>query len=1366
MKPESSLKPIAEKLVQISPDQQAKFTDAHEKSTNTFNYIITLFDQLEAEDQDTLIEFYDHTNKLAEKFETLFDEVSKVESASIPQSELNEMLLTAETLCERLESVKTEIMTKMEKLGYEITVKIADESPEKKKEIGSPSESKETHYLADDVERLKQGDPGILYQNGEKKQGFKDLEELRLDIKAIFEAAGRNDEFDNFYKTKFKANAHLIHTNTELYVKANPTDRNNILIALKKYYEQILNNASEWLKKEIVQPESDSAEVTIASVEEDESKRHPRFKSSDPNQLSDQHVKDYLVKELFSQNYDFLYADVAEDGKKKKKRIQDLKSDIQAVFEARKVSPERVKNFFDIQFKIQHDEIDHFVYLLKTEKDKNKIREYRDGIDAAYEQIRNDAIAEVMMAKSAYNEELKNIDRGSSLVQRDVESIKGDIDTARIYLDALKARHENTEGFITSAEYKKVESLFELINNCEDPDSNILNHKLEKYLTGLWPALDELTHKFTVGTGAESVEPKLDKEDVAVPETADQGLGVDKEAILKEFEELQNIPNDSPLRDSEEFQRAVRGYEVVQEYKNHVQPAVREKVFDIFARHVEALQKKIKELEAEPAAASAAKESGAAQTLDADLEQQQVQEFLNGVEVTELDEIPKVTESANLIDPAHMAERKEQGKNSLEAKNVFRRTEKKYKEALEIHQQEMNNQGMFAKMRSLGMKPELPESLKALEAEYQALRKVYARELDARLSQRGEKYELSQDDMKRAFARKFILKPHEELLKLQEYNLLKPEARARLQSIAGKMAKHKWGIRAGVITLAGVVGFATGGTALAFAGAAGERGARMLGSAVFGAYAGGIAHDRAEEYVEQKRNELENTKSSISKNFSIDTMFDSAGNLVKATEAEAKARKIQKVAGVVAGGIAGFAAGYGSGLGESAIDRYDAELRNGSGGVTPPVPGALSEGDLSKLETSKIVPQVVESVDVSPQPAFIKEVALPFDSREGGLVYEHHVNDISFGSEFKPAALTDADTKALNSFIRVKLDDILAPNPNTPVPEIEQRLQAAIEKSFGDSQWWKDSPIKSVDIGKVEVVLMSGTEIAPEIVKGEYIVQKGDTLWDVAEEKFAGQLKDLTPQERNEVLGRLFERVKADSGLMESLSLDSVNNIDLIKTGESIELDGLQAELTQVLEDREIVEEFRKSAPLTVEADSDVKSVPISVVEKPIPTGGTEVVINNERSYTEAPPTKPVITAETTTSTKGFYETAPQHVRDEIRQYFNNPKDFHRAVNVAAYKIDARAYDFFDTLSNTYKSPYEFLSGKTLAEFSELETKPNAELREILAKQNIKYEAFLEWGDKIKELEKNIPHTKTDTISTMFEQSVFQDKVTEQDRVM
>src|SRR3989338_458943 len=1065
-------------------------------------------------------------------------------------------------------------------------------------------------------------------------------------------------------------------------ISGDPIDLESELVELRKFSE-VLDSAQksifELTTKIDTLPPADEPDTIPAPVEdmsptnqaveiktEAPVKERPVVQAAPARKrvkLHDQHVKDLRVLQLTSENpFEILLADAPEDKRRPKKTLLDLQKDIKTAFEAERIPKAEADAFFAESgvFELQRNEIKSLLALLNSEVNNTKNRnntksaEYREKINEAYMQIRNEALALVMTSRADKAERRQNQEDGPSLSQRGIEDIKGDIDTARFYLDELSQRHVGNDEFLASSEYKRVVGIFKLADDCNDPDSNILNHKLETYLAGLWPALDELTNKFTVGAGAESSDP-------AVPESEDNTASAEPDVDLGKSEPV------------------------------------------------------ISEL-AEP-------------------------------------DLPKA--SSYELAVLAPSERTIQREKSLEAKQELRDVEKRYYDALEVYQNEANSRSLFAKIKSLGIKPDLPEAVKALEAEYLARRKDYAHELDARLGQRGEKFELSQDDMKRAFARKFILRPQEELLKLQESNFLSREAQGRIKRIAAVLAKNRWAVRAGSVALAGVLGAASGGTVLAFAGAAGLQGIKIASSAGAATLTCGITNILTQKLVVDKTAaNLKKTTENVETNFNIEGMGALAGELIRDTERNIAAENFQKFTTAVGGGWAGYATGSG-------ISNYLPEVVNGAG---------LRAEALGKLETSKIVPKVIDTpetsklgvtIEASAQPTFVKDIALPFDSREGGLVYEHHVKDVSFGPEFKPAALTDADTKALNSFMRVKLDDILSDKPNTPVPEVERQLQAAIQKSFGDSRWWSDAPIKSVDIGKLEVVLVSGNPSAPNIINGEYVVQKGDTLWEIAEDKFKDQLKDLEPNERKEVLGRLFERVKADSGLVESLSLDS-NNIDKIYAGEKIELGGLQSELTQVLEDREIIEQFRTSGPLSVEADGGVKSVPITVVEKPIP-GGTEVFVDNGHSYTEATPAKPVITPEITTSTKSFYETAPQHVRDEIRQHFASPRDFEGAVERAADRVSSRAYDFLDTSFNNYESPYNLVREMTLERFeNEIMTKSNPELRFFLAENKIKYEAFLEWQDKIKELRNNIPHTKTDTIGSMFEQSVFQDKVTEQ----
>src|SRR3990167_2340068 len=393
-----------------------------------------------------------------------------------------------------------------------------------------------------------------------------------------------------------------------------------------------------------------------------------------------------------------------EDKRRTKKTLLDLQKDIKTAFKAERIPKAEADAFFAENgvFELQRNEIKSLLALLNSEVNNTKNRnntksaEYREKINEAYMQIRNEALALVMTSRADKAERRQNQEDGPSLSQRGIEDIKGDIDTARFYLDELSQRHVGNDEFLASSEYKRVVGIFKLAYDCNDPDSNILNHKLETYLAGLWPALDELTNKFTVGAGAESSDP-------AVPESEDNTASAEPDVDLGKSEPV------------------------------------------------------ISEL-AEP-------------------------------------DLPKA--SSYELAVLAPSERTIQREKSLEAKQELRDVKKRYYDALEVYQNEANSRSLFAKIKSLGIKPDLPEAVKALEAEYLARRKDYAHELDARLGQRGEKFELSQDDMKRAFARKFILRPQEELLKLQESNFLSPEAQGRIKRIAAVLAKNRWAVRAG-----------------------------------------------------------------------------------------------------------------------------------------------------------------------------------------------------------------------------------------------------------------------------------------------------------------------------------------------------------------------------------------------------------------------------------------------------------------------------------------------------------------------------------------------------------------------------------------
>src|SRR3989344_4740534 len=323
-------------------------------------------------------------------------------------------------------------------------------------------------------------------------------------------------------------------------ISGDPIDLESELVELRKFSE-VLDSAQksifELTTKIDTLPPADEPDTIPAPVEdmsptnqaveiktEAPVKERPVVQAAPARKrvkLHDQHVKDLRVLQLTSENpFEILLADAPEDKRRPKKTLLDLQKDIKTAFEAERIPKAEADAFVAERggSALQRNEIKSLLALLKS-------AEYREKISEAYMQIRNEALALVMTSRADKAERRQNEEDGPSLSQRGIEDIKGDIDTARFYLDELSQRHVGNDEFLASSEYKRVVGIFKLADDCNDPDSNILNHKLVTYLAGLWPALDELTNKFTVGAGAESSDP-------AVPESEDNTASAEPDVDL------------------------------------------------------------------------------------------------------------------------------------------------------------------------------------------------------------------------------------------------------------------------------------------------------------------------------------------------------------------------------------------------------------------------------------------------------------------------------------------------------------------------------------------------------------------------------------------------------------------------------------------------------------------------------------------------------------------------------------------------------------------------------------------------------------------------------------------------------------------
>jgi LysM repeat protein len=477
--------------------------------------------------------------------------------------------------------------------------------------------------------------------------------------------------------------------------------------------------------------------------------------------------------------------------------------------------------------------------------------------------------------------------------------------------------------------------------------------------------------------------------------------------------------------------------------------------------------------------------------------------------------------------------------------------------------------------------------------------------------------------------------------------------------------------------------------------------------------------------------------------------------------------------------------------------------------VVEPSSGALSAEAIARQVAAERASAPVAAVPeaaaaevaeaVTTMPVMITEITAPYERLDNTkLSYETVASDVKIVGEFTNQTLSPAERAEVSEYLKQNAQRLMYAHANISESKLEAELFEKLQGKYGTSSWWGEAKVSAVDIGGLvvrpiaaaaEAVASAATqapiEIMEESVAGGarvtlgdssyteaasrtsdiYTVQKGDTLYGIAEKQFAAELKHLSPIERGQILDSLFDKVDQYPELKDSLGLRS-GNIDVISPDEKLNLSGLEAELEVLLERREIIEQFKNSAPLPVEADNEVKNVPITIVEKPV-LGGTAVTVEGG-TYTEA---KPVVTESASNVSKqpevippprpfalnGQYADQPAY-KEYIQQVFGSAKAYEQAVERAVQNFDNTTYDVFDRSSifggGTYESPYRLLSDMSLQEVTEFEQQPNAEIRAFLNENNIKYDTYLAWLDKIDEMVQVLPNEAETKVSDLFSRYV------------
>ncbi len=280
---------------------------------------------------------------------------------------------------------------------------------------------------------------------------------------------------------------------------------------------------------------------------------------------------------------------------------------------------------------------------------------------------------------------------------------------------------------------------------------------------------------------------------------------------------------------------------------------------------------------------------------------------------------------------------------------------------------------------------------------------------------------------------------------------------------------------------------------------------------------------------------------------------------------------------------------------------------------------------------------------------------------------------------------------------------------------------------------------------------------APEI----YTVQKGDTLWEIMEEKYADKLDGLSDVEKNRVLDTLFDKVRDSDEMKASLNLSSENNnIDIIYSGEKIDLSLLGKELERMADIERgdgVLPPYVKQATLPVQSTEGVQKVPINFAkesaeltsapvqpnpapEQPLP----KVVIAEPSSVSNIPPPPQGL------NPNNYFNT-PSY-REEMIRVFHEEKLFNHMLGKEISKVESKGYDFLSPRSG-YTSPYEFFKVMSIEDIEKLSQNPNASY--MVQEYGMKYEAFVAWVDKIREMKASgLPSNPGTYLSDLFSRYV------------
>ncbi len=439
-------------------------------------------------------------------------------------------------------------------------------------------------------------------------------------------------------------------------------------------------------------------------------------------------------------------------------------------------------------------------------------------------------------------------------------------------------------------------------------------------------------------------------------------------------------------------------------------------------------------------------------------------------------------------------------------------------------------------------------------------------------------------------------------------------------------------------------------------------------------------------------------------------------------------------------------------------------------------------------------------------------------------------------------AIIELHRPELEQTIKLLAGDILAESPHISEAKLQSAILTGLENKYGGTTWWQDTPVTEVNIGEVRLVdpenvrlgegvadaapvesvvnddvMESGADLMNNNLVDEaaerlerlanYEVKSGDNLWKIMQAQYGDLLSDLTPAERNIALDKLFDEVRSNVELRDSLGLDTRadGSIDKLWPGNKLDLTQIGERLEAIVADKESLLPSSKPATgaLAVEGGGGVEQVPIKFGQTPVdPTEFGQVAetyVAPER-YSTAEQALPVHQdplynnpVSNGAAMKGFsdvqYEVpevpVPPDVtpvdgnylntaeyQNYIKTFFPKTELFNQLVDQSVAQLEGETYDALNRWLQEFKSPFkatpeDILNGDNKFELARMSvadidawrksfSTPDA-MKNFALENGFKYETLRAWLDQydmLKNPASGLPYTEKTTFGDLFGRAV------------